>query len=98
MANAGGRSHSVGCFRTKGVRQRMNRLQGKVCLVTGAAGGIGMAIADGFAREGGTVAAADVDRSGNLAAAAQQASADGRRFESFWVDVADEASVELLVS
>ena len=76
----------------------MNRLQGKVCLVTGAAGGIGTAIAEAFAREGGAVAAADVDRSGRLAATAQQASAEGRRIEPFWVDVADEASVELLVS
>jgi 3-oxoacyl-[acyl-carrier protein] reductase len=76
----------------------MNRLQGKVCLVTGAAGGIGTAIAEAFAREGGAVAAADVDRSGRLAAIAQQASAEGRRIEPFWVDVADEASVELLVS
>ncbi len=76
----------------------MNRLEGKVCLVTGAAGGIGTAISEAFAREGGAVAAADVDRSGRLAATAQQASAEGRRIEPFWVDVADEASVELLVS
>src|SRR2546428_13228509 len=76
----------------------MNRLEGKVCLVTGAAGGIGMAIADAFAREGGAVAAADVNRSGKLAAAAREATAEGRRVEAFWVDVADEASVELLVA
>jgi 3-oxoacyl-[acyl-carrier protein] reductase len=76
----------------------MNRLEGKVCLVTGAAGGIGMAIVDAFAREGGTVAAADVDTSGKLAAAAGRATAGGGRVDAFWVDVADEASVELLVS
>lgn len=37
------------------------RLAGKVCIVTGAASGIGLASAELFAAEGATVAAADLD-------------------------------------
>ncbi len=36
------------------------RLQGKVALVTGAAGGIGRAVTELFAKEGATVFASDI--------------------------------------
>ena len=42
----------------------MNRLNGKVALVTGAASGFGLGIAETFAREGASVVLADIDRRG----------------------------------
>jgi NAD(P)-dependent dehydrogenase (short-subunit alcohol dehydrogenase family) len=39
----------------------MSRLAGKICIVTGAASGIGLASAELFAAEGATVVAADLD-------------------------------------
>ncbi|WP_394562093.1 glucose 1-dehydrogenase [Aquipseudomonas alcaligenes] len=39
----------------------MNRLNNRICLVTGAASGIGLAIAETFLREGATVLLTDID-------------------------------------
>jgi NAD(P)-dependent dehydrogenase (short-subunit alcohol dehydrogenase family) len=47
----------------------MNRLDGKICLVTGAATGIGKAIADMMVAEGARVAYSDIDLDGARAAA-----------------------------
>ena len=66
------------------------RLEGKVCVITGAGGGMGADAAVRFAEEGASVVAADVD-----AAAAEQVAGEvgglGVR-----VDVADEASVQAM--
>jgi NAD(P)-dependent dehydrogenase (short-subunit alcohol dehydrogenase family) len=67
------------------------RLEGKVALVTGAAQGIGRAIAEGLAREGARIAVADL-RGAEEAAAAFE---DG---VGLTADVADEADVERLVA
>ena len=48
----------------------MSRFEGKIVLVTGAASGIGLAAAEQFARNGGTVVATDINLSGLEAATA----------------------------
>lgn len=63
----------------------MERLAGKICIVTGGARGIGRAIAGRMAAEGGKVVLTDIDREAGQAAAA----AIGCTFEP--LDVREEA-------
>lgn len=63
----------------------MQRLNGKICVVTGAARGIGRAIAAGFHAEGAVVIVTDVDEHAGLATAKDI----GCRFEK--LDVREEA-------
>jgi len=63
-------------------------LAGRVAVVTGAAGGIGFAIADVLSANGAHVAMLDVN-AGALEDAARRLSSDGRAVETHTIDVAD---------
>lgn len=74
----------------------MSRLNGKICLVTGAARGIGKAIARCFQEEGAEVIVTDVDESGGQATAHEL----GARFikldvahEPDWLGLAEQVPV-----
>jgi NAD(P)-dependent dehydrogenase (short-subunit alcohol dehydrogenase family) len=71
----------------------MGRLDGKVCVITGAGGGMGREAAILFSAEGAQVCAADV----NLQAAEETVTSCRDAF-AHEVDVADEASVEAMMS
>jgi len=73
------------------------RLEGKVALVTGAASGLGLAIALRFGAEGARVVCADLDAGGAAAAAAALRDSGGEGIDAA-VDVTDLASVERAVA
>jgi NAD(P)-dependent dehydrogenase (short-subunit alcohol dehydrogenase family) len=73
----------------------MGRLDGKVCVITGAGGGMGRDAAQLFTQEGAKVCAADVDASS--AAETVAGCSDGTAF-AHQVDVADEASVAAMMT
>jgi 3-oxoacyl-[acyl-carrier protein] reductase len=72
-------------------------LEGRVAVVTGAAEGIGFAIAQRLARAGARVAIADIDPGAAARAAAALAGEDLRAI-AVEVDVAEEASVATMVA
>jgi NAD(P)-dependent dehydrogenase (short-subunit alcohol dehydrogenase family) len=69
------------------------KLDGKVCVVTGAAQGIGRAIVEEFVREGGRAAVLDLNEAA-AEACVEELRADGADARAYHCDVADKASVE----
>jgi NAD(P)-dependent dehydrogenase (short-subunit alcohol dehydrogenase family) len=72
------------------------RLDGRACIVTGAASGIGRATAIRFAEEGGRVVCVDLDADGAESAAAEIRDAGGTA-EAARADVSDRAQVDAFV-
>jgi all-trans-retinol dehydrogenase (NAD+) len=70
----------------------VRELKGKLVLVTGGAGGLGLATARAFAREGARLALWDLDL-GRVEAAASALRAEGIPAQGFAVDVSDPAAV-----
>ncbi|MCX5405560.1 2,3-dihydro-2,3-dihydroxybenzoate dehydrogenase [Streptomyces sp. NBC_00335] len=71
-------------------------MEGKIAIVTGAAGGIGEAVVRNLGERGVVVAAVDRD-AGRLEETVRQLAAEGLPVEAFPVDVTCAASVEALV-
>ncbi|MBS0338507.1 MAG: SDR family oxidoreductase [Proteobacteria bacterium] len=77
----------------------MNRMQGKVALVTGGGAGIGAAAGRIFAAEGAAVVLVDLDPAAlDRTAAAIRSAVDGARVEHYAADVADAEQAALAVA
>ena len=75
----------------------MNRFEGQVALVTGAARGIGLAIARRLLAEGATVVLADIDGDEVERAACDSPAIDAARAFPAALDIADDAACRNLV-
>ena len=73
------------------------RLQNKICIITGAAQGIGLATALKFAREGATVIVCDL-KPGPVDEAVQQCRALGAQAEGFAVNVTQRDQIDAMVA
>lgn len=71
----------------------MDRLKGKVALITGGARGIGKRIAERFISEGASIAISDINPDG-VAATAGELSKSGAVVKGYPMNVADEDSVQ----
>lgn len=75
----------------------MQRFSNKVVLITGAARGIGLATAEEFAREGGTVIATDRDEQ-ELNSSVEALRAQGHRVEGLAHDVTEQAQWQRVIA
>ena len=75
----------------------MGRIDGKACIVTGAASGIGRATAERFAEEGGRVLCVDVNGDG-ARDTAEQIRADGGTCDAEIADVGVRQQVDSFVA
>ena len=74
----------------------MNRLTGRIALITGAASGIGRGIANAFAREGASIVVADRVPEARAAAVLAEIRAYGREALFAQTDVSSESSVSAM--
>src|ERR1700722_8132094 len=74
----------------------MNRLTGRIALITGAASGIGRGIANAFAREGASIVVADRVPEARAAAVLAEIRAHGREALFVQTDVSSESSVSAM--
>jgi 3-hydroxybutyrate dehydrogenase len=74
------------------------RLKGKVAIITGAASGIGLAMAQRFAAEGASVVIADLNQAQSESAAAKIAAITRSKMLGLAMDVTNEDSVESAVA
>ena len=75
----------------------MKRLSGKICIVTGAAQGIGEATALKFAREGATVIVCDIHQD-SVDAVVARCQAEGAEAAGFVMDVTQREMVDAVVA
>jgi NAD(P)-dependent dehydrogenase (short-subunit alcohol dehydrogenase family) len=75
----------------------MGRVEGKSCIVTGAGSGIGKAIAQRLAEEGGNVICADINDA-TVVATAKEIHHDGGIAVAIAADVSDRTQVDMLIA